>query len=118
MSGREASGDHAPAGRRPKSGVRILQCNDELCQYEMRPNADIIWAEHQTNMVKHTWDDRPKAALIIKKPGDPKLTLALKVCCIMRSPVIGCLNRLARGAAFETLGVRRPWRNICKGPWG
>lgn len=71
--------DHAPAGRKPKCGVRLLQCNNELCQYEMRPGGDIVWAEHENNSVKHTWDDQPKAVLIIKKPNDARLTAALKV---------------------------------------
>ena len=32
-------------------GLKLLQCNDEMCQYELRPDGDIGWAAQATNTV-------------------------------------------------------------------
>ena len=85
----DAKGRRKPAGRGVETGdggacrpqraaIKILQCNNELCQYELRQDGDIESVSQSKRVVKLKLEQAPKLCLIIKKPNAPQLHQPLR----------------------------------------
>jgi len=78
FSGSFESGQMNAQPEAKRAGIKILQCNNEYCQYERRNNGNIEWASQSNRLVNLNFDSKPQLVLIIKKPNAPPLSLALK----------------------------------------
>jgi hypothetical protein len=68
----------AQADHPTRAAIKILQCNNELCQYELRQDGDIESVSQSKHVVKLKLEQAPKLCLIIKKPNAPQLQQPLR----------------------------------------
>ena len=82
MGDGEDGGQSVGSDRRPelpkRAAIKILQCNNELCQYEQRLDGDIESVSQSKKTLKMKLEVAPRLCLIIKKPNAPQLQQPLR----------------------------------------